>query len=56
MKLITIIFSILLSTSLSSQVKKEVDNGVWVTFPNTPIYQMEQGARQYITQTDLLFL
>lgn len=52
MRLITIIFSILLSTSLFSQVKKEVDNGVWVTFPNTPIYQTEQGARQYITQTD----
>ena len=52
MKLITIIFSILLSTSLFSQVKKEVENGVWVTFPNTPIYQTEQGARQYITQTD----
>ena len=52
MKLITIIFSILLTTSLFCQVKKEVENGVWVTFPNTPIYQTEQGARQYITQTD----
>lgn len=52
MRLITFIFSLLLTTSLFSQVKKEVDNGVWVTFPNTPIYQMEQGARQYITQTD----
>ena len=52
MKTITIIFSLLLTTSLFSQVKKEVDNGVWVTFPNTPIYQTEQGARQYITQTD----
>ncbi|MFC2399066.1 MAG: hypothetical protein ACFNP4_07125 [Capnocytophaga gingivalis] len=52
MKTITIIFSLLLTTSLFSQVKKEVDNGVWVTFPNTPIYQTEQEARQYITQTD----
>ena len=52
MKLITFIFSFLLTTSLFSQVKKEVENGVWVTFPNTPIYQTEQGARQYITQTD----
>ena len=52
MKTITIILSFLLTTSLFSQVKKEVENGVWVTFPNAPIYQMEQGARQYITQTD----
>ena len=52
MKTITIILSFLLTTSLFSQVKKEVENGVWVTFPNTPIYQTEQGARQYITQTD----
>ena len=33
-------------------MKKEIEDGVWVTFPNTPIYQTEQGARQYITQTD----
>ena len=52
MKTITIILSFLLTTSLFCQVKKEVENGVWVTFPNTPIYQTEQGARQYITQTD----
>ena len=52
MKTITIILSFLLTTSLFSQVKKEVENGVCVTFPNTPIYQTEQGARQYITQTD----
>jgi len=52
MRFITFIFSFLLTTSLFSQVKKEVENGVWVTFPNTLIYQTEQGARQYITQTD----
>lgn len=45
MKTITIILSFLLTTSLFCQVKKEVENGVWVTFPNTPIYQTEQGAR-----------
>ena len=52
MRFITIIFGLLLTTYLFSQVKKEVENGVWVTFPNTPIYQTEQGARQYINQTD----
>ena len=51
MKTITIIFSLLLTTNLFSQVKKEVDNGVWVTFPDTPVYNVAQGMRQYATAT-----
>lgn len=57
MKTITIIFSFLLTTSLFSQVKKEIDNGVWVTFPDTPVYNVAQGMRQYATATEeVLFL
>lgn len=57
MKTITIIFSLLLTTSLFSQVKKEVDNGVWVTFPDTPVYNVAQGMRQYATaREEVLFL
>ena len=57
MKTFTIIFSLLLTISLFSQVKKEVENGVWVTFPDTPVYNVAQGMRQYATATEeVLFL
>lgn len=52
MRTITIIFSLLLTTSLFSQVKKEVENGVWVTFPDTPVYNVAQGMRQYVATTE----
>lgn len=38
-----------------SQIQKEVDNGVFVTFPNTPEYSVVQGYRNYTAKTDNSF-
>jgi hypothetical protein len=51
-KNILIIITLFTSLSLFSQVRKEVENGIWVTFPKNPQYSMAQGARQYFAQTD----
>lgn len=51
-KNILLIITLFTSLSLFSQVRKEVENGIWVTFPKNPQYSMAQGARQYIAQTD----
>ena len=51
-KNILLIITLLTSLSLFSQVRKKVENGIWVTFPKNPQYSMAQGARQYISQTD----
>jgi len=52
MKNILLIITLFTSFSLFSQVRKEVENGIWVTFPKNPQYSVAQGARQYIAQTD----
>lgn len=52
MKIKLFIITLFTSISLFSQVRKEVENGIWVTFPKNPQYSMAQGARQYIAQTD----
>ena len=51
-KNILLIITLFTSFSLFSQVRKEVENGIWVTFPKNPQYSMTQGARQYIAKTD----
>ena len=51
-KNILLIITLFTSLSLFSQVRKEVENGIWVTFPKNPQYSVAQGARQYIAQTD----
>ena len=43
-KNILLIITLFTSLSLFSQVRKEVENGIWVTFPKNPQYSMEQGA------------
>ena len=52
MKNFLLIITLFTSLSLFSQVRKEVENGIWVTFPKNPQYSMAQGARQYFAQTD----
>ena len=52
MKIKLFIITLFSSISLFSQVRKEVENGIWVTFPKNPQYSIAQGARQYIAQTD----
>jgi len=52
MKNILLIITLFTSLSLFSQVRKKVENDIWVTFPKNPQYSMAQGARQYIAQTD----
>lgn len=52
MKNLFLIITLFTSLSLFSQVRKEVENGIWVTFPKNPQYSVAQGARQYIVQTD----
>ena len=52
MKNILLIIILFTSLSLFSQVRKEVENGIWVTFPKNPQYSVAQGARKYIVQTD----
>ena len=52
MKNILLIITLFTSLSLFSQVRKEVENGIWVTFPKNPQYSVAQGARQYIVKTD----
>ena len=52
MKNILLIITSFTFLSLFSQVRKEVENGIWVTFPKNPQYSVTQGIQQYITQTD----
>ena len=52
MKNILLIITLFISLSLFSQVRKEVENGIWETFPKNPQYSVAQGSRQYIVQTD----
>lgn len=52
MKNILFIITLFTSFSLFSQVRKEVENGIWITFPKNPQYSVKQGIQQYITQTD----
>ena len=52
MKNILFIITLFTSFSLFSQVRKEVENGIWMTFPKNPQYSVKQGIQQYITQTD----
>ena len=52
MKNLFLIITLFTSLSLFSQVRKEVENGIWVTFPKNPQYSVAQGARQYSAQTD----
>jgi hypothetical protein len=52
MKNILLIITLFTSLSIFSQVRKEVENGIWVTFPKNPQYGVTQGIQQYITQTD----
>ena len=52
MKNFLLIITLFTSLSLFSQVRKKVENGIWVTFPKNPQYSMAQGARQYFAQTD----
>ena len=52
MKNILLIITLFTSLSLFSQVRKEVENDIWITFPKNPQYSVTQGIQQYITQTD----
>jgi len=52
MKIKLFIITLFSSISLFSQVRKEVENGIWITFLKNPQYSVAQGTRQYITQTD----
>ena len=52
MKIKLFIITLFSSISLFSQVRKEVENGIWITFPKNPQYSVAQGTRQYSTQTD----
>jgi len=52
MKNILFIITSFTFLSLFSQVRKEIENGIWITFPKNPQYSVTQGIQQYITQTD----
>ena len=52
MKIKLFIITLFSSISLFSQVRKEVENGIWITFPKNLQHSVAQGTRQYITQTD----
>lgn len=52
-QIIKALFVILIfPTVLFSQVKKEVDNGLFVTFPNEPQYSATETSSTYATKTD----
>lgn len=38
-----------------SQVQKEIENGIFINFPNTPTYKTVQNASTYISKTDNCF-
>lgn len=42
----------LFSMGLFAQVRKEVENGIFVTFPNKPEYTTVEGYRSYISKTE----
>jgi hypothetical protein len=50
--LIALIFSTLNISIYSQQVKKEVENGIYVDFPNNPKYSVTQEAGTYTARTE----
>ena len=53
MKLKLILFLLTLTTSLIfGQTEKEIENGIFVTFPTNPQYQANADATSYIATTD----
>lgn len=55
MKQILTILLLLFSLTIFSQVKKEVDNGIFVTFPIPPEYQANTQATTYAEKTENCF-
>ncbi len=52
MKKIYILFVISISCFYYSQIKKEVENGIFINFPKNPIYKNVQNASTYSLKTE----
>ncbi|MGY0393338.1 hypothetical protein ACW5R3_12370 [Bizionia sp. KMM 8389] len=50
-----IIIIVFCSLNTFSQTKKEIDNGIFITFPVTPEYKANQKATSYIGKTENCF-
>ncbi|MEC4086636.1 hypothetical protein [Myroides odoratimimus] len=47
-----IIFFLFINVALNAQIKKEVSDGIFVTFPSTPEYKALQGSLTYSGKTE----
>ena len=52
MKKITFLFISLISIYSFSQIRKEVENGIYVTFPNVPKYEVVENNSSYLAETN----
>ena len=51
-QIFTITFFLVNSCFCFSQIQKEVDNGIFVNFPNTPTYKTVQNASTFSSKTE----
>ena len=51
-QIFTITFFLVNSCFCFSQIQKEVDNGIFVNFPNSPTYKTVQNASTFSSKTE----